>query len=326
MKITTLAALFLFVIFSVFLPVYAHAETENPPFEVFLAQLRSEALEQGISENTLSRAFADLKAPKPRVVHNDRNQPEVKHTLDAYLRNRTDKARIETGRQMLENYPTWLGRVEQKYGIPRKILVSLWGIETNYGKHTGSLPVVQSLTTLIYEGRRSILFKKELFAALQLVDDGVISLEQMRGSWAGALGPFQFMPTSVRGLAVDEDKDGSIDLWTSVPDALGSAAHFLDRAGWVKGQSWGRRVKLPKGFDPAEAGLKNRQPLAYWRNLGVKTAQGRPLPRSEMTASLLLPDGPSGSAYLVYDNFRVLMRWNRSQLFAITVGELANRF
>ncbi len=328
MKIATLSSLFIsvfLVLFTVFAGP-AYAEDEPLRFDVFLEQLRSEALEQGISEKTLDLAFAELKAPQKKVVQKDRTQPEVKQTLEKYLKNRTDKARIDTGRKMLKTYPTWLNRIERKYGVPKRILVSLWGIESHYGKSSGSIPVAQSLTTLIYEGRRAAFFKKELFVALRLADDGLVPLAGMYGSWAGAMGQFQFMPSSVRVYAVDEDNSGTIDLWKSVPDSLGSAANYLDQVGWVRGQSWGRRVKLPKNFDYSQVGLKIRQPVTYWRGLGIKKVNGGSLPGSAMAASVIMPDGPQGSAYLVYDNFRVLMRWNRSQLFAITVGELANRF
>ncbi len=327
-KKPSFATIFLLSCLTFFIPPtdYLYAGQEKTQFQEFLDQLHVEALEQGISEQTVALALKDIQAPKPKTLHHYSNQPEVKLTLERYLRNQIDQYRIRDGRQKLETYPTWLSRIERKYGVPRTVLVALWGIESHYGKNTGDLPLVQSLVTLAYEGRRTRFFKKELFAALQLVDDGVVPFAKLRGSWAGAMGQFQFMPSSVRNLAVDEDHSGSIDLWRSFPDALGSAAHFLDRAGWVRGQRWGRRVTVPAGFDSSKAGLSFRQPLSYWRKFGIKTLGGADLPRSAMEASLIMPDGPQGRAYLVYQNFRVLMRWNRSQLFAITVGELANSF
>ena len=225
---------------------------------------------------------------------------------------------------MLRRYPTWLGRVERRYGVQRRYIVALWGIETRYGKHTGELPVIASLATLAYDQRRGAYFRKELLEALRILDAGHISLQRMRGSWAGAMGQCQFMPSAFRRFAVDADGDGRIDIWNSVPDVLASIANYLAHTGWQDDQIWGRPVRLPKRFDPVRAGLETRLPLSRWQALGVRRHNGRHLPRRQIKASLLLPDD-SGPAYLVYANFRGLLAWNRANAFAVAVGTLAER-
>ncbi len=184
---------------------------------------------------------------------------------------------------------------------------------------------MQALDTLAWDPRRSAYFRRELLEGLRILDAGHVPLRRMTGSWAGAMGQCQFMPSVFRAHAVDAEGDGRIDIWHSVPDVLSSAANFLAASGWKDDQTWGRKVRLPKGFDTALAGLETRLPLARWQALGVRRSNGRALPRRNLQASLLLPDGPDGPAYLVYDNFRVLRRWNRSNAFAIAVGTLSDR-
>ena len=295
-------------------------------FMAWLAQLREDARAAGISQQTLDMALSQVEAPLPRVIESDRNQPELRATLQNYLANRVTPQRIAAGRKMLKRYPTWLGTVERRYRVQRRFLVALWGIESNYGRHTGELPVIPALITLAYDQRRAAYFRRELLEALKILDDGQISLPRMKGSWAGAMGPFQFMPSTYRSYAVDADGDSRINIWGSVPDALASAANYLAKVGWQDDQTWGRPVKLPKHFAVDLAGLDKRQPLSRWQALGVRRMNGRALPRRELQASLILPDGPSGSAYLVYDNFRVLLQWNRSVSFAVAVGTLADSF
>jgi membrane-bound lytic murein transglycosylase B len=227
---------------------------------------------------------------------------------------------------MMKRYPTWLDRVEREYGVQRRFIVALWGIESNYGEHTGSFAVIQSLVTLAYDGRRSNYFRKELLNALHILDDGHLSLEEMKGSWAGAMGQCQFMPSSFHHYGIDADGDSRIDIWNSIPDVFASTANYLAKAGWKDDQTWGRPVRLPENFDYSLAGLKTRLPLSRWQALGVRRINGRNLPkRRDLTASLIIPDGSDGPAYLVYDNFRVLLAWNRSEAFAVAVGTLADR-
>lgn len=297
-----------------------------PDFTSWLAQLRAEARAKGITERTLDRALADLEAPAQEVIERDQQQPEQTISLSDYVAARVSPERIAEGRLMLRRYRTWLKRVEGQYGVQRRFIVALWGIESSYGRHTGSHPVIHSLVTLAYNTRRGDYFRKELLEALQILDDGHVSLARMQGSWAGAMGPFQFMPSSYRHYAVDADGDGRINIWGSVPDALASAANYLAKARWQDDQTWGRPVKLPNNFDPALAGLDQRRPLSRWQELGLRRSNGRALPRRNLQASLIQPDGPDGPAYLVYGNFRALLRWNRSISFAVAVGTLADSY
>ncbi len=303
----------------------ALAQDPEPGFAEWLDGVRMEALAEGISQKTLDEALAGLDAPLPRVLELDRRQPETTQTLRDYLTARVSEKRIRDGRWMLTRYRTWLGRIEKKYGVPRRFLVALWGIESNYGEHSGNFPVIPALATLARDERRGAYFRRELLDALKILDAGHIPLQQMRGSWAGAMGQCQFMPSSFRRHAVDGDGDGRIDLWNSPPDVLASTANYLAKAGWNGRQTWGRPVRLPKDFDGSPAGLESRLPLSRWQALGMRRNDGSPLPRGKLSASLILPDGPTGPAFLVYDNFRVLRAWNRSNAFAVAVGTLSDR-
>ena len=304
----------------------ALAQELTVDFSVWLELLREDARSAGISEKTLDAALADLEAPEPRVIELDQKQPEKTEALEDYVAARVSQERIAEGRLMLQRYPTWLGRVERKYKVQRRFIVALWGIESNYGRHTGKHPVIPALVTLAYDTRRGEYFRKELLAALTILDEGHVSLSRMTGSWAGAMGPFQFMPSSYRNYAVDADGDGRINIWGSVPDALASAANYLAKAGWKDDQTWGRAVKLTQKLDASQIGLETRLPLSRWQALGVRRSNGRALPRRDLQASLIIPDGPTGPAYLVYNNFRALRRWNRSNAFAVAVGTLAESY
>ena len=308
------------------LPFSSLAENHSNAFTTWLDQLRLEAISGGISSQTWELAFAGIHTPNPKIISFDRNQPEAIQTLDAYLSAQINARRIRIGQQMIQRYPTWLDRVEKKYNVQKRFLVALWGIETGYGENQGAFPVIHSLATLAFDGRRADYFRKELIDALRLLDDGIISHKRMTGSWAGAMGNFQFMPSSYRRYALDEDQSGSINLWRSVPDSLGSAAHYLATAGWKNDQTWGREVRLPVDFDLSLAGLETRLPLSRWQSLGVRRSNGQPLPTRDIKASLIMPDGPGGRTFLVYDNFRVIMSWNQSQLFALAVGVLSDHF
>ncbi|MBW2520890.1 MAG: lytic murein transglycosylase [Deltaproteobacteria bacterium] len=307
------------------LPVFSIAEQNDAAFLAWLKAFQSDAHSQGLSKKTLEQGFSEIKVPLAEVIERDSSQPEMTQSVDDYLASRVSSQRIKSGRRMMRRYPTWLGRVERTYQVQRRYLVALWGVESHYGEHTGTYPVLQSLATLAYDGRRSGYFRKELIEALRLIDDGIVPQHTMRGSWAGAMGQCQFMPSSVRHYAVDEDSSGSINLWRSVPDVLGSIANYLAKAGWRYDQTWGREVVLPQNFDHALVGLETRHPLSRWQALGVRRINGRALPKRDLQASLIMPDGTNGRAYLVYDNFRVLLKWNRSSRFAIAVGALSDQ-
>jgi membrane-bound lytic murein transglycosylase B len=304
----------------------APAQERDPDFASWLKLLRAEALAAGVSQQTLDEALAGLKAPEPKVIAHDKKQPEKKSTLQAYVATRVNQERIANGRVMLERYATELDRIERQYRVQKRFIVALWGLESSYGKGTGKHSVIAALVTLAYDERRSHYFRKELLEALKILDAGVVSLAGMTGSWAGAMGPFQFMPTSYRHYGVDGDGDGRIDIWGSVPDALASAANYLAKARWKGDQTWGRPVKLPEKFNTALSGLSTRLPLSRWQELGVRRSNGQPLPQANMMSSLIIPDGKNGPAYLVYGNFRALLRWNRSNSFAVSVGTLADSF
>lgn len=294
-------------------------------FDLWLEGVRIEAQAAGIAEASLQSALATVQQPLARVLELDRQQPESTQSLANYLATRVTTSRIAQGQTMLRDYPTWLGRAETKYQVPRRVIVALWGMESNYGEKLGSFPVFSALATLAYDGRRSEFFRKELLHALRILDAGHITLPQMLGSWAGAMGQCQFMPTSFQRFAVDANGDGRKDIWASVPDVLASTANYLNQAGWKQGQTWGRPVRLPKKFDRSLLGLKTQKSLARWQALGVRQTNGAPLPGRTLQASLIQPDGPGGQAYLVYENFRVLLAWNNSQSFAVAVGTLSDQ-
>ncbi len=304
----------------------ALAQGGSQDFASWLELLRKDALSAGISQKILDQALAELRAPEPRVIELDQTQPEKTASLEDYVATRVSDERIAEGRLMLRRYSTWLNRVERQYRVQKRFIVALWGIESSYGRHAGEHPVIPALVTLAYDGRRGDYFRKELLEGLKILDDGHVSLARMQGSWAGAMGPFQFMPSSYRHYAVDADGDGRINIWGSVPDALASAANYLAKNGWKNDQTWGRLVKLPRKFDASLSGLDTSLPLSRWQALGVRRSNGRALPRRHLQSSLIIPDGPDGPAYLVYDNFRTLRRWNRSNSFAVAVGTLADSF
>jgi membrane-bound lytic murein transglycosylase B len=303
----------------------AEPNEKQKNFTKWMVEFRAEATAAGISQQTLDRALAGIEVPLTKVITLDRKQPEFTQTAEKYVETRVSDQKIDEGRKMMRRYPTWLGRVEDRHKVQRRFIVALWGIETNYGKYTGGIPVIEALVSLAYDGRRSAYFRRELLEALRIVDAGDISLRRMKGSWAGAMGQCQFMPSVFRRYAIDADGDHRRDIWTSVPDVLASAANYLAASGWKDDQTWGRPVRLPKGFDTSLAGLKTRLPLGRWQSLGVRRIDGRALPRREMDASLIIPDGPGTQAYLVYDNFRVLRVWNKSNAFALAVGLLSDR-
>lgn len=292
-------------------------------FDVWLDALRREARAAGISAETLDRALRGL-APIARVIELDRKQPERRFTFAEYRQRVVSAARIERGRRLRAEHAALLGQVQADYGIPSDIIVALWGIESNFGETQGSFPVIAALATLAWEGRRAAFFRKELIAALRILEQGHVSPPHMLGSWAGAMGQCQFMPTTFLAYAVDGDGDGRRDIWTSLPDVFASIANYLRGAGWSSGYRWGRAVAVPRGAAGLTTGLEHQASLARWSELGLRRADGEPLPDEPIRASLVTPDAEAGNAFLVYDNFRSLMVWNRSTYFALSVGLLAD--
>lgn len=261
---------------------------------------------------------------EPRVIDLDRRQPEFTDTFANYLGRRLTRERIEQGRKMLRTHRAILQRAAERFGVQPQYLVAFWGLETNFGSYLGNMSTLNSLATLACDERRAAFFTSEFLEALRLLERGDVEPSAMVGSWAGAMGHTQFMPSTYMRYAIDGDGDGRIDLWRSVPDALFSAAHFLNSLGWTDGVRWGREVRLPAGFDYSQSGLNNARPLAAWHHAGVRDATGKALPPTEMPAALLVPSGHRGPTFLVYDNFRVIMRWNRSEHYALSVGLLAD--
>jgi len=299
------------------------ALAEAPAFDAWMAELRAEARAAGISDATLDAALEGV-APIPRVIELDRRQPEGRFTFQQYNQRVLSESRIERGRELYREHRALLDRVAADYGVQPRFIVALWGIESSYGSYDGDFPVIGALATLAYDGRRAGFFRGELLRALEIVERGDIAVGQMTGSWAGAMGQSQFMPSSYHAYAVDYDGDGHRDIWTSLPDVFASIANYLARAGWNDRFTWGRRVDPPAGLNGALVGLEHARPLPEWQALGVRRANGADLPAVALEASLLRTDDGQGPSYLVYHNFRVLMAWNRSTYFALTVGELAD--
>lgn len=300
------------------------AYAQVPEFRVWLETLRLEAIDSGISAATVNIALANV-ALVERIIELDRNQPEFKLDFWGYVSRVVTNARIEQGRIHLETHRELLEDVQLRYGIPPHVLVAAWGIESNYGRTQGSSPVISSLVTLAYDERRSAFFRAELLHALKIIDEGHIELDDMKGSWAGAMGQLQFMPSTFVDYARDGDGDGRKDIWNNPADAVESAANFMASAGWQAGIIWGRQVQLPAEFDAKLQGLDTRKALREWQALGIRTIGGGDLPSVAVKGSVVIPADGIEPAFMVYQNYRTIMRWNRSHLFAISVGHLADR-
>jgi membrane-bound lytic murein transglycosylase B len=303
-------------------PGLARAATQS--FEAFLEGVRTEARRAGVSQATLSRALTGIR-PNDRVLELDRRQPEFTQTWEQYRDARLSPARIDAGRRAFIDNRATLEAVQARFRVSPRVVVAIWGLETNYGGFTGNFNVVESLATLAWDGRRAAYFRTELIAALKILDGGHVTPDRMRGSWAGAMGHPQFMPSNFDRLAVDMDGDGRRNIWDSRPDALGSIANYLARSGWREEELWGREVVLPPGFDPNDARRENTRPLREWVRLGVQRPDGTALPALDMEAAILLPGGPGGQAFSIYHNFNVIRRYNPSNFYALAVGMLSDR-
>ena len=299
------------------------ADAQEEDFAAWLTDFRQAALSEGISSETLDAVLPGL-AFRPRVVELDRRQPEGTLTYAEYLSRVLPPARVNRGKRLLRKHRALLADIGEAYGVQPRFIVALWGIESDFGRVTGGFPVLDSLATLAFDGRRGEFFRGQLIEALRIVDDGHIQADQMLGSWAGAMGQSQFMPSSFQQFAVDHDGDGRRDIWGTLPDVFASAANYLAKAGWKHDQTWGRQVRLPEGFDLDLTGLGVKKPLGEWLALGVRRSNGDDLPTRQLTASLILPGGQGGPAFLTYPNYRVLLKWNRSHYFATTVGQFAD--
>jgi membrane-bound lytic murein transglycosylase B len=303
----------------------AVAPRNDQPFEQWLQALRDEAAREGIGQATLESALTGV-APVNRVIELDRRQPEFTQTFWTYMDKRVSEGRIARGRELLAKHRDLLERVEADYGVQPRFLIAFWGLETNFGDYLGSFQVIDALATLAYDQRRAAFFRAQLLDALRIVDQGHVTADNMKGSWAGAMGHLQFIPSTFVGHAVDRTGDGRKDIWGTLPDVFASGANYLSNLGWEGDQLWGREVVLPDGFDLSQATLSVRKPLDAWAEMGVRKANGQPLSTPEgMQGSVVLPQGHKGPAFLVYENFRHILSWNRSISYAIAVGHLADR-
>lgn len=301
-------------------PVCAAQES----FETWLEGIRAEAASKGLAGGAIDEALARARYVD-RVVELDGRQPELTQTFWRYLDARITSERVATGQANFYAHEQLLKEIYQRYGVQPRVLVALWGFESDYGRSQGDFEVISSLATLAFDSRRSAFFKQQLFAALELIQRGDVPANVL-GSWAGAIGQPQFMPTTWRDYAVDFDGDGRRDLLGSLPDVFASAANYLATSGWDKHASWGHEVWLvPEQFDYFEAGLQVERPVYEWQRLGVRDIGGGNLPDTDIKASVLLPAGAKGPAFIVYRNFRAILRWNNSVLYALAVGHLSDR-
>lgn len=298
------------------------AQTQN--FSEWLAGLKAEAVAQGIRPATVDRAFARVRL-SDRIIELDSSQPEFTRMVWSYLDSAVSDARVQKGRGKIQENAALFTRVSREYGVPSEILAAFWGVESDFGRDTGTFPVVDALTTLAFNGRRASYFRSELLVALKILDSGDIAPERMTGSWAGAMGQTQFMPTIFQRYAVDEDGDGRRDIWNSMPDVLASTARFVRGNNWQPGERWGDEVRLPAGFPYDQAELTITKPVSEWRRMGVRLMNGAEPEGDGTPASILLLAGAEGPAFLVRENFRAIMRYNPSTSYALAVALLADR-
>lgn len=298
-----------------------HAQTD---FSTWLRDFRQEALTRGISQTTLDSALGDVQVA-PRVVELDRKQPEFVDTFIQYLERRVTPSTIAHGQTLLIEHQALFGEVEKRYGVPREILAAFWGLETNYSATTGNTLIPAALATLAFDGRRSAFFRGELLDALAIIEAGHVSAADMKGSWAGAMGQMQFMPSTFRRYAIDGDNDGRINLWSSLPDALHSAGNYLKQAGWKTGEPAALELRLPPDFEWRYARLYYRRPIGEWQAAGVELANSAPVPMHLGRTGIILPQGARGPAFMVLDNFDVILQWNRSVSYALSVAILADQ-
>jgi len=293
-------------------------------FDAFLAEMRTAALAQGITEETFNSATAGI-APLPAILAMNANQPEFTRPVWSYLDTAVSARRIRDAQFLLTRYGEVLDKIAAQSGVPKEILVAVWGLESDYGADSGSFNLFAALATLAYDGPRANYAKPEFLAALKIYQERRYPLNEMVGSWAGAFGQTQFTPTTFFKYAADGDGDGVIDLWRSPPDALASAARLLGEQGWVKDQPWGYEVMLPGDFAYEDAELDNLKPVADWTARGVKTAIGDPLPPSDANAAIYLPAGARGPAFLIFPNFSVILKYNNAASYALAISLLADR-
>lgn len=306
-------------------PSLSVARAAEQPFSNWVKELRRDALAEGVSGATFDAAFRGV-APIDRILELDRKQPEFTLTFEEYQAKLVNDQRVMRGRQLHVDNTVILQQVSARFSVPAQYILALWGIETDYGRLTGGYKVVAALATLAFDGRRSSFFRKELINALRILDKHDVNPDQMLGSWAGAMGQSQFMPSSFLAYAVDFDGDGRRDIWSSRADVLASIANYLNRVGWRGAEGWGVRVAKPAVVPEAALDPQTRLHPAEWENAGfVRLDGGVSARRPEQAASILFPAGADGPAFMLFENYRAILKWNRSNNFAIAVGSLADR-
>ena len=298
--------------------------TEDKVFQIWKSDLKKEAITLGVKNDTFDKVFSTVRIID-KVIELDRRQPERKITFQEYLNKALSFKRIKLGREKYINYKKELDAVSKKYNVQGRFIVAIWGVETNYGSYTGKFSLISSLTTLAFDGRRSKLFRKQLLDALIIIEKENINLHEMLGSWAGAMGQSQFMPSSYIRYAQDYDNDGIKDIWNSHLDIFASIANYLKSYDWDNSKTWGREVMIKeKDFDKLNLDdLKNKS-LNHWKTKGVKKSNGEELPHVDILATLIMPDGFKGKKFLVYNNFKIIKKYNNSNYYALSVGLLSD--
>lgn len=308
------------------LSLSAPAMAEKQSFDSYVEGLKKESVERGYDATLIEQAFSNLNY-RERAVKADRNQPEKRLTLDEYIPRAVPDWKVAQARDLYSKHYDDLKRIGEIYGVQPRFLVALWGVESNFGKFTGNFNVIEALSTMAYDGRREAFFRNEVFEALSILQQGHIGIDEFKGSWAGAMGQCQFMPSSFNAFAADGNSDGKKDIWNSKPDVFASSANYLKNAGWNDEYTWGRQVIIPKNLDNDLSGLSQdkAKTLAEWQALGVRRMNNASLPNVDIKAWLIQPDDEYGRSYLVYGNYQSLMKWNRSHYFALAVSHLADR-
>ncbi len=313
-----------FIFIATFIPFITNATIADENFNQCKINLAERAKTAGFSPY-ITKTVIDNISPIKRVISLDKKQPEFTQTFEQYIKSRVTNYHVRVGREKLKQNKELFDKLEKEYGIPRQYLVSFWGLETVFGKHKGKMSVLNSLATLACDQRRSEFFTLELLNLFTLIEGEQVSVDQLQGSWAGAMGHMQFMPTAFLKYAVDGDNDGKVDIWQSEVDALTTAANYLNQIGWQSKERWGREIKLPKNFAFNKVEFDKYYPLNYFQQLGVQQTNQQALPSYDIQAELYLPSGHKGPAFLLYPNFNVIMTWNLSKSYALSVGALANK-
>ncbi|MCE3232742.1 MAG: mltB [Rickettsiaceae bacterium] len=297
---------------------------EQEQFRGWLITFSQDARAHGISDNTIYQ-FLKRAEFLPKVIELDRKQPDTTKTFDEYIKSVVPERRLKEAKKQYEENKALLERIGKQYKVQPRFIIALWAVESDFGKITGNFSVVNSLATLAYEGRRAEFFRGELLNALAIIDKGHIQIDDMKGSWAGAMGQTQFMPSSYLKMSVDFDEDGKADIWSSREDVFASIANYLSTIGWDEKTTWGREVKLPQNFDSKLVGRTIEKTLADWNNLGVRKTDGSKLSGNQkLIASIVKPESDKNRAYIIYSNYKTVLHWNRSLYFATAVGLISD--